>query len=165
MPEVTVVQLSLPALEALARGDLATANASSPVPLGTWMTTQRSTWSRRAAQVAADASAAAWVTGVVWDPVAKAAVGRAGFHGPPDTAGRAEVGYAIDPAWQRRGYGHATLRALLARARAAGVRVVRASIRPDNAASLAVIARYPFVAVGEEEDPEDGLEIQWDLTL
>jgi ribosomal-protein-alanine N-acetyltransferase len=30
------------------------------------------------------------------------AVGRAGFHGPPDADGMVEVGYAVDPAFRRR---------------------------------------------------------------
>ncbi len=43
--------------------------------------------------------------------------------------------------------------------RAEGVRVIRASVRPDNAASLATIAHFGFVAIGEQWDEEDGLEL------
>jgi len=35
---------------------------------------------------------------------------------------------------------------------------VRASIRPDNVASLATINGFGFRKVGEQWDPEDGLE-------
>jgi RimJ/RimL family protein N-acetyltransferase len=35
---------------------------------------------------------------------------------------------------------------------------VRASVRPDNVASLATIAGFGFRKVGEQWDPEDGLE-------
>jgi [ribosomal protein S5]-alanine N-acetyltransferase len=48
------------------------------------------------------------------------------------------------------------------RRRAAGepeVRTVRVTISPDNAASLATIAGYGFVHVGEQWDEQDGLEI------
>ena len=38
------------------------------------------------------------------------------------------------------------------------VRAVRASIRPDNVGSLATIAGSGFKKVGEQWDPEDGLE-------
>jgi RimJ/RimL family protein N-acetyltransferase len=49
--------------------------------------------------------------------------------------------------------------ALLERAAAdPQVRAVRASIRPDNTASLATIAKFGFRKVGEQWDPEDGLE-------
>jgi RimJ/RimL family protein N-acetyltransferase len=42
---------------------------------------------------------------------------------------------------------------------------VRAAARPDNAASLAVLARHGFEAVGEQEDDEDGLEIVHEVAL
>ena len=52
------------------------------------------------------------------------------------------------------------LAALLERARAEpAVKVVRASISPDNEASLATIAGFGFVRVGEQWDAEDGLEL------
>jgi hypothetical protein len=36
---------------------------------------------------------------------------------------------------------------------------VRASIRPDNTASRDLVLSYGFVAVGEQQDDVDGLEI------
>jgi RimJ/RimL family protein N-acetyltransferase len=39
------------------------------------------------------------------------------------------------------------------------VHVVRASISPDNAGSLATIAGLGFTKAGEQWDPEDGLEL------
>jgi RimJ/RimL family protein N-acetyltransferase len=51
------------------------------------------------------------------------------------------------------------LAALLARADAdPRVSAVRASIRPDNEGSLATIAGFGFRKIGEQWDPEDGLE-------
>lgn len=71
-----------------------------------------------------------------------------------------EVGYAIDPACRRRGYGRVTLAFLVDRACAEpAVRTVRASVSPDNAASLALVAEHGFVRVGEQWDEEDGLEL------
>ncbi|WP_231499988.1 GNAT family N-acetyltransferase [Saccharothrix sp. NRRL B-16314] len=87
-------------------------------------------------------------------------VGHGGFHGPPDESGMVEIGYAIDPAFRRRGYARATLVELLRRSAAEpDVRTVRATISPDNAASLATIAGFGFVEVGEQWDDEDGLEL------
>jgi len=86
-------------------------------------------------------------------------VGHGGFHGPPDDEGTVEVAYSVDPVWRRRGYAKAILAALLERAGAEpAVRAVRASIRPDNVASLATIKGFGFRKVGEQWDPEDGLE-------
>jgi ribosomal-protein-alanine N-acetyltransferase len=87
-------------------------------------------------------------------------VGHAGYHGPPDEHGMVEVGYSVDPAYRRRGYARAALAELLARAeREPAVRTVRASIRPANLASRALVAQYGFVEVGEQEDDLDGLEM------
>jgi RimJ/RimL family protein N-acetyltransferase len=93
-------------------------------------------------------------------------VGHAGFHGPPDESGTVEVGYTVDPAFRRRGYARAMVRALLAWARdEEGVRTVRASIGPGNGASLATIRPFGFERTGEQWDEDDGLEIVHELAL
>jgi [ribosomal protein S5]-alanine N-acetyltransferase len=71
-----------------------------------------------------------------------------------------EVGYTVDPQYRRQGYAKAILTALIERAEAdPAVRVVRASISPTNAASLATIAGFGFLEAGEQWDEEDGLEL------
>ena len=165
-PRVRIVHLSGPALAALAAGDLDGARRAAGLPLTACFVSApwRRTWRRRSLQVDVDPASAAWVTGVVWDDDRALAVGRAGFHGPPDAGGRVEVGYAIDPAHRRQGYGRAALGALLDRAaREPGVRVVRASVRPDNVASRRLVEQYGFVPVGVQEDVEDGLETDYEL--
>nr|WP_275585499.1 GNAT family N-acetyltransferase [Blastococcus saxobsidens] len=105
-----------------------------------------------------------WITRVVWDPARRLAVGKAGFHGPPDAAGMVEVGYSIDPAHRRQGYARAALRAMLARAAAEpAVATVRASIAPDNVVSRDLVLGEGFVEVGEQVDEEDGLEIVYEV--
>jgi RimJ/RimL family protein N-acetyltransferase len=165
-PSVRIVHLDGPAFRALAEGDLAAANAASPVPLSAafveveW----RGVWQRRSKQAAEDPASAAWVTGVIWDEEQQVAVGRAGYHGPPDAAGMVEIGYAVDPAYRRRGYARAALEALLRRAaQEPRVRTVRVTIAPDNEASYRLAAQYGFVEVGEQWDEEDGLEIIYEV--
>nr|WP_239522964.1 GNAT family N-acetyltransferase [Geodermatophilus normandii] len=120
----------------------------------------------RAAQVAADPAAAAWVTGVVWDPDRRLAVGRAGYHGPPDARGMVEIGYAVLPEHRRRGYARAALAALVERARREpAVAVVRLAISPSNAASRAVARPFGFTVVGEQVDEVDGIEVVSELAV
>ena len=45
------------------------------------------------------------------------------------------------------------------------VRILRATVSPDNAPSLALIAQYPFVEVGEQWDEEDGLETIYEMPV
>ena len=123
-------------------------------------------WEIRARQVLEDPASAAWITGVVWDPERGVAVGRAGYHGPPDAAGMVEVGYSIDPQYRRQGYARAALRALLARAAAEPpVRTFRATIAPDNLASRDLVLAHGLTEVGEQWDDEDGLEIVYEVAV
>jgi len=163
---VRIVHLTAPVFHALARGDLAAANSVSPVPLSPYFAGPE--WSRvwqiRSEQVEQDPASAAWVTGVIWDEEQQVAVGRAGYHGPPDASGMVEIGYAVDPAYRRRGYARAALVALLQRAaREPQVRTVRVSISPDNVASYELTSQYGFAHVGEQWDEEDGLEIIYEV--
>ncbi|NEK86197.1 GNAT family N-acetyltransferase [Blastococcus saxobsidens] len=161
-----LVRLDRAVLRALADGDLATAEAGAPVPLSPYLAGEecRWVWSIRAAQVLVDPPSLDWITRVVWDPARRLAVGKAGFHGPPDAAGMVEVGYSIDPAHRRQGYARAALRAMLARAAAEpAVATVRASIAPDNVVSRDLVLGEGFVEVGEQVDEEDGLEIVYEV--
>jgi RimJ/RimL family protein N-acetyltransferase len=165
-PRVRIVHLSGPVFRALAHGDLAAANAVSPVPLSGYFAGPEWTgvWKMRSEQVDQDPSSAAWVTGVIWDEQQQVAVGRAGYHGPPDQSGMVEIGYAVDPAYRRRGYARAALEALLARAaRESGVQTVRVSISPGNTPSYNLASQYGFAQVGEQWDEEDGLEIIYEV--
>jgi len=167
-PAVRIVHLPAGALAALAEGDLASADALSVVPLSPWLVTAEpiGTWRRRAAQVEDAPEDLEWVTGVLWSETEGAAVGQAGFHAAPDEKGMVEVGYAIDPAYRRRGYARAALLAMVERARKdPTVRTLRATVSPLNAASLGLIRQLPFVEVGEQWDDEDGLETIYELDV
>ncbi|MFI5860978.1 GNAT family N-acetyltransferase [Streptomyces sp. NPDC051546] len=71
-----------------------------------------------------------------------------------------EVGYSVVSAHRRRGYARAMLSALLARAaEEPAVRTVRATVRSDNAASLATLAGFGFTRVAERGNEADGIEL------
>ena len=164
--QVRIVHLPASVFRALADGDLAAANELSPVRLSPYFVGPewRGTWKMRSEQVEQDPASAAWVTGVIWDELRQVAVGRAGYHGPPDQSGMVEIGYAVDPAYRRQGYARAALEALLDRAaREPQVRTVRVSISPDNTASYSLAAQYSFAKVAEQWDEEDGLEMIYEV--
>lgn len=165
-PAVRIVHLNGATFQALAQGDLVAANTASPVPLPAYFAGPewRGVWQIRSRQVREDPASAAWVTGVIWDEQLHLAVGRAGYHGPPDAAGMVEIGYSVDPAHRRRGYARAALEALLQRATdEPQVRTVRVSISPDNLASYELASQHGFIEVGQQWDDEDGLELIYEL--
>lgn len=85
-------------------------------------------------------------------------VGNGGFGGRPGPNRRLTVGYAVHEEHRSKGYATEMLELLTAWGLARPeIDVVRATIRPDNAASLRVAERAGFVATGERlEDEEHG---------
>lgn len=167
-PRVQIVQLDPATLGALAEGDLEGAQRTSPVPLTPWLAGPEcvGSWRFRARQAVETPDDLPWVTGVLWDDDLARAVGKAGFHGAPDTDGMVEVGYAVDPDHRRRGYARAALELMLERARREPtVTILRATVSPTNEQSLALIRQYPFVEVGEQWDDEDGLETIYEVSV
>ena len=162
---IRFVELPPAALDALIAEDLEAASAAAGQRLSAYLVAERWLWELRWDQIARDPASAPWVARAVVAEPDGVVVGHAGFHGPPDERGMVEVGYSVDPAFRRRGFAKAMLAGLLERARAEpGVRVVRASISPDNVASLATIAGFGFSRVGEQWDAEDGLELLFERT-
>ena len=110
-----------------------------------------------ATQLRADPAARGWWAWVARLPSGDE-VGSGGFGGRPGADRRLTVGYAIHE--EHRGHGYATelLELLTAWALARPeVDRVRATIRPDNAASLRVAAKAGFERTGEVvQDDEHG---------
>ncbi|MFI5494041.1 GNAT family N-acetyltransferase [Actinoplanes sp. NPDC051859] len=161
---ITFVRLPVAAMRALISGDRAAASVVAGVPLSPWVAEEKWLWEIRVADIERDPGAAEWVARLA--VVDGQVVGHGGFHGPPDADGRVEVGYSVDPAYRRKGFARAMLAELIARAEGdPRVKVVRASIRPANVASLATIAGFGFVQVGEQWDTEDGLETLYERAV
>jgi RimJ/RimL family protein N-acetyltransferase len=151
-------------LDDLLLGDLVTASERVGVLLGDYFIEPHAIglWRLRADQIAGDPESAAWVA-KAFVSESGVAVGFGGFHGPPDENGLVEIGYRIDPAFRRQGYARAAVRHFIELAEAdATVRVLRVTISPQNAASLATVAGLGFEPNGEQWDDEDGLELIFD---
>ena len=158
-----LVRIAEADLHVLARGE---DPGTSPHPMTSYLLSAECAglWHMRSQQIADSPSDAPWVTRLVLVAGEAAPVGLAGFHGRPDDAGMVEVGYRIDPAQRRKGYARQSLETLLAVAHAhPDVRVVRATISPDNHASRSLVQGYGFTEVGEQWDDEDGLEIIFEV--
>jgi len=92
-------------------------------------------------------------------------IGHAGFHGPPDDTGMIEIGYTVFPAFRGNGYATEAARRLLELAKEIGATTFRASVSPDNAASLAIVRKLGLVKTGERMDDVDGLEFVFERQL
>ena len=163
---VRFVALTRPVLIALRDSDLTAASTLAGVELPEFFIgePERGLWRLRLSDIAANPEAARWIARAAVDESGGFVVGHAGFHGPPNDDGMVEVAYTVVPEYRRRGYARAMLAALLRRAAdEPQVRTVRASISPDNAASLATIAGFGFEPAGEQWDEEDGLELLFEV--
>jgi ribosomal-protein-alanine N-acetyltransferase len=164
-PAVRFVPLPPRVLEALLDGDLASARALTGVELAEWFLSDEVTWlwRLRRDQIAGDPASADWIVRAAVSVPDEVVIGAGGFHGPPDADGLVEIGYSTDPAFRRRGYARAMVTELLRWAAAEPAAVtVRASISPENNASLATIAGFGFTHVGEQWDDEDGTEFLYE---
>jgi len=164
-PSVRLPLLDATALEALVRRDLAAASAAVGVALPAWFPEDEWLWTLRLGQVVGEPEHGPWLTRVVVDDATGAAVGLAGFHGPPDERGMVEVGYETSPEHRRRGYARAAVVGLVDLAREGGASVVRASVAPDNTPSLGLVDGLGFVHIGEQIDERDGLELVFEREL
>jgi [ribosomal protein S5]-alanine N-acetyltransferase len=113
----------------------------------------------RVEQLAHDPSQEPWLLRAMVLRETGEAVGYTNFHAPPDERGMVEIGYQVVPARRRRGYASEAAEAMWQWAAEHGARVLRASVAPDNTASLAMIRRAGFQPVGEQIDEVDGLEL------
>ncbi|MEA3019543.1 MAG: [ribosomal protein S5]-alanine N-acetyltransferase [Actinomycetota bacterium] len=112
----------------------------------------------RLAQLAKDPDEEPWLMRVAVLKGTRQVVGRVGFHQPPDAEGVVEVGYSVTARFRRQGFAVEMAEGLIAWAASRGCSACLASVRPDNAPSLATIEKLGFVKVGEQMDEIDGLE-------
>ncbi|HQU27206.1 MAG TPA: GNAT family protein [Acidimicrobiales bacterium] len=92
---------------------------------------------------------------VVIEEAERTLIGDVGFHGPPDTEGSLEIGYALAPAWRGRGYATEAVGLLCEWAEAqGGVHVLTARTRAENEPSARVLGRLGFVRAGEVDGYE-----------
>jgi ribosomal-protein-alanine N-acetyltransferase len=90
-------------------------------------------------------------------------VGHIGFHGAPKD-GSLELGYTVIQQYRRQGYAfEAALGMMDWASREHGISRFLVSISPENQPSLALADKMGFKRIGEQVDPEDGLEYVFEL--
>ncbi len=117
---------------------------------------------RRAEQLAASPADAPWLLRLLVEHRSGDVVGYVNFHAPPDDRGMVEIGYRVAASVRGRGYATEAATAMWRWAREQGARVLRATVGPDNVASLALLHRAGFWHVGEQMDEVDGLELVYE---
>jgi ribosomal-protein-alanine N-acetyltransferase len=158
-------------LVGLTAGQIRQLAAGSPVEVDgaplEWPADDRRVLRYRTEALAADPASAPYLLHVLLDdagsPLGRFA-GRIGCHeGPQD--GVLEIGYYVSPGWRGRGVATRMVSDFLGWLGPRGVRRVRAAVRPDNVASLAVLAHFGFEQVGDQWDDEDGLELLYEAPV
>jgi [ribosomal protein S5]-alanine N-acetyltransferase len=96
------------------------------------------------------------------DTEAQTLVGLGGFKGPPSAEGVVEIGYAIAPAFQRRGLATEAVLQMIQRAFAnSAVRAVDAHTLGHDNPSTRVLQRAGFRKIAEWDDAADGPIWHW----
>jgi ribosomal-protein-alanine N-acetyltransferase len=91
-------------------------------------------------------------------------VGMGGYKGPPSAGGTVEIGYAIAPAFRRRGLAGEAARRMVERAwEDPRVIAVEAHTLAEESASVRLLVGIGFVRVAEVTDPEEGRLWRWRL--
>jgi len=92
-------------------------------------------------------------------------VGSAGFHDFPDENGMIEIGFGIVPEKQNQGYGVELLTGMWKMiCKRSDVKTLRYTVSPENKPSMHIINKFGFKKVGEQIDPEDGLELIFEMS-
>jgi [ribosomal protein S5]-alanine N-acetyltransferase len=162
-----LVSMSLAFMHHLVARDLAAAEAEIDAVIPVDLPDRLDSFLQfRIADLGADPAAQPWLGRciVLTQPGGlRVVIGSAGFHAPPGPDGRVEIGYRVEPGYRRQGVATEVARALFDWAQEHGVDRFRASVAPDNVASLAIIRGFGFRQVGVQIDDIDGEELVFHL--
>ena len=145
------------------RLDYAHRLASFSIPDG-WPATADDHWLEiRLNNLASHPEHQPWLLRAIVDRQSAGLIGHISFHGPP-ASGFAELGYTVLEQHRRQGYAEESVRGMMRWAfETHGQSTFRLSISPNNEPSLRLAAKLGFTKVGEQLDPDDGLEYVFEL--
>ena len=167
-PRLTLESMNISFMRALVAHDLDAATRELDAALPAGLPDQLEHFLQyRLAQLEGDPSIQRWLGRAMIltdDAGSRRLIGTIGFHGPPDDAGRLEVGYRVEPEHRQRGYARESIQALFDWAAAEhGVRRFVASVSPTNEPSLRLVKGFGFRETGSHIDEIDGLELELEL--
>jgi RimJ/RimL family protein N-acetyltransferase len=152
-------------VDACLAGDLARAGHLLGVGIPQVLLDKQTALEFAQARLAADPRYRPWSIRAMILPATQTMVGHIRFHSCPDpdelrphASAAIEFGYQVFPDHRRRGYATEAAGAMMDFARTRGVERFVVCVSPDNAPSLALIARFGFARIGEHMDEVDGLE-------
>jgi len=106
-----------------------------------------------------------WWTYLFVHKADRALVGLGGFKGEPNEEGTVEIGYAVAPAYRRRGLALEAAHGMVAYAFShPEVKRVNAHTLPEQNASTKVLGKVGMKHAGTVNDPEDGEVWRWSLS-
>lgn len=107
-----------------------------------------------------------WYYRMIVERERSVAVGSVSFHGAPDERGMVEIGIGIAEVEQGNGFASEALFGMWNwAAHQPGVKFLRYTVSPDNAASMSIIKKFEFPQIGEQFDEEDGLELIFEISV
>ena len=163
-----LASMSAALIAALLEGDVSAARGELDVELpDDFVFDQEHVLRLRLDQMRADPSVQPWLLRVMIPRHGpRTALGRIGFHGPPDAGRRVEVGYTVLAAHRNQGLATEACRAMFAWAHDVhGVTRFRASVSPANGPSLSVVRKLGFRQTGVQWDEIDGEELVFERDL
>jgi RimJ/RimL family protein N-acetyltransferase len=118
----------------------------------------------RVPQVKSDPSTNKWFVRWIVLKENSEVIGSTSFHGAPDAQGMMEIGLGIENQYQNKGFAK---EALLGMWRWVltfpEVKLLRYTVSPENAPSIAVIKYFGFEYKGQQIDEEDGPEDMYEM--
>jgi len=120
----------------------------------------------RAKQLGEDPTLDNWLVRVMIDRRTKQIVGDVGFHNRPNEDGMVEFGISTGSSYRRCGYAKEAIIGLCNFAiEKKRVKIIRATVAPNNLASTTLILSLGLQHVGQQIDEIDGLELIYEKNV
>jgi [ribosomal protein S5]-alanine N-acetyltransferase len=120
----------------------------------------------RVPQVKTDPSTNKWFIRFIVLKELNQVIGSVSFHGIPDENGMMEIGIGIEEPFRGKGYAREALRGMWKWVCGQpDVKILRYTVSPSNAPSIAIIEHFGFTYIGVQIDEIDGPENIYEMSV